>query len=218
MKPALYRPKDFHLGSAGLVVRDRRSPSSASSLQDVAILKIARRRSSVRASSATLSHSAQAPVLVVGRAAGSVQACEGPAVRGAYCRMDGKLRCGVVNRPVCKHSWRLASPRGWHCIGRTHGCARRARLVVRNSAEHKHRPARSRCALAAEPRQPTGTSLRQARWRTSALVILQEFGGLKSDQIRRLKDLETENTRLRRAVSDLTLDKLILQEAARGNY
>ena len=49
------------------------------------------------------------------------------------------------------------------------------------------------------------------RWR-------QEFGGLKSDQIRRPKELETENTRLRRAVSDLTLDKLILQEAARGNY
>lgn len=49
------------------------------------------------------------------------------------------------------------------------------------------------------------------RWR-------QEFGGLKTDQVKRLKDLETENTRLRRAVSDLTLDKLILQEAARGNY
>ncbi|MEI7805861.1 MAG: IS3 family transposase [Hyphomicrobiales bacterium] len=47
------------------------------------------------------------------------------------------------------------------------------------------------------------------RWR-------QEFGGLKSDQVKRLKDLETENTRLRRAVSDLTLDKLILQEAAPG--
>jgi hypothetical protein len=46
----------------------------------------------------------------------------------------------------------------------------------------------------------------------------QEFGGLKSDQVKRLKDLETENTRLRRAVSDLTLDKLILQEAARGMY
>ncbi len=46
----------------------------------------------------------------------------------------------------------------------------------------------------------------------------QEFGGLKSDQVKRLKDLETENSRLRRAVSDLTLDKLILQEAARGNY
>ena len=49
------------------------------------------------------------------------------------------------------------------------------------------------------------------RWR-------QEFGGLKSDQVKRLRDLETENTRLRRAVSDLTLDKLILQEAARRNY
>src|SRR5437764_14262064 len=49
------------------------------------------------------------------------------------------------------------------------------------------------------------------RWR-------QEFGGLKSDQVKRLKDLETENNRIRRAVSDLTLDKLILQEAARGNY
>src|SRR5438132_11432613 len=40
----------------------------------------------------------------------------------------------------------------------------------------------------------------------------QEFG----DQVKRLKDLETENTRLRRAVSDLTLDKLILQEAGPG--
>src|SRR5246500_4769085 len=49
------------------------------------------------------------------------------------------------------------------------------------------------------------------RWR-------QEFGGLKSDQVKRLKELETENTRLRRAVSDLTLDKLILQEASRRNY
>ena len=49
------------------------------------------------------------------------------------------------------------------------------------------------------------------RWR-------QEFGGLKTDQVKRLKELETENNRLRRAVSDLTLDKLILTEAARGNY
>jgi hypothetical protein len=45
-----------------------------------------------------------------------------------------------------------------------------------------------------------------------------EYGGLKSDQVKRLKDLETENARLRKAISDLTLDKLILQEAARGNY
>jgi len=49
------------------------------------------------------------------------------------------------------------------------------------------------------------------RWR-------QEFGGLKTEQIKRLKELELENNRLRKAVSDLTLDKLILQEATRGNY
>ncbi len=49
------------------------------------------------------------------------------------------------------------------------------------------------------------------RWR-------QEFGGLKTDQVKRLKDLELENSRLRRAVSDLTLDKLILTEAAKGNF
>jgi transposase-like protein len=49
------------------------------------------------------------------------------------------------------------------------------------------------------------------RWR-------REFGGLKTGQVKRLKDLEVENGRLRRAVSDLTLDKLILQEAARGNF
>ena len=49
------------------------------------------------------------------------------------------------------------------------------------------------------------------RWR-------QEYGGLKTDQVKRLKELEQENSRLRRAISDLTLDKLILQEAARGNF
>ena len=49
------------------------------------------------------------------------------------------------------------------------------------------------------------------RWR-------QEYGGLKADQVKRLKELELENSRLRKAVSDLTLDKLILTEAARGNY
>ena len=43
----------------------------------------------------------------------------------------------------------------------------------------------------------------------------QEFGGLKNGQVKRLKELEAENTRLRGAVADPTLDKLILQEAAR---
>jgi hypothetical protein len=41
---------------------------------------------------------------------------------------------------------------------------------------------------------------------------------MKTDQLKRLKELELENMRLRRAVSDLTLDKLILKEAARGNF
>ena len=41
---------------------------------------------------------------------------------------------------------------------------------------------------------------------------------MKTDQLRRLKELEKENERLRRAVWDLTLDKLILKEAAKGNF
>lgn len=45
-----------------------------------------------------------------------------------------------------------------------------------------------------------------------------EYGGLNSDQVKRLKELEMENVRLRRAVSDLTLEKLILTEAASGNW
>ena len=49
------------------------------------------------------------------------------------------------------------------------------------------------------------------RWR-------KEYGGMNTSQAKKLKELEKENTRLRRAVSDLTLDKLILKEAAQGNY
>ena len=49
------------------------------------------------------------------------------------------------------------------------------------------------------------------RWR-------KEYGGMSTSQAKRLKELEKENARLRRAVSDLTLDKLILQEAAKGNF
>jgi len=41
---------------------------------------------------------------------------------------------------------------------------------------------------------------------------------MRVNQMKRLKELETENSRLRRAVSDLTLDKMILQEAAKGNF
>ena len=49
------------------------------------------------------------------------------------------------------------------------------------------------------------------RWR-------RQYGGMGRAQLKRLKELEKENQRLRRAVSDLTLDKLILTEASRGNF
>jgi transposase-like protein len=49
------------------------------------------------------------------------------------------------------------------------------------------------------------------RWR-------REYGGLKIEQAKRLKALEHENARLKRAVAELTLDKLILQEAVKGNF
>lgn len=55
------------------------------------------------------------------------------------------------------------------------------------------------------------TEVSYYRWR-------QEYGGMSKSQAKRLKDLEQENTRFRKAVSDLTLDKVILQEAARGNF
>jgi putative transposase len=55
------------------------------------------------------------------------------------------------------------------------------------------------------------TEVTYYRWRN-------EYGGLKGDQGKRLKELEAENARLRRAVSDLTLEKLILKEAASGNW
>ena len=49
------------------------------------------------------------------------------------------------------------------------------------------------------------------RWR-------KEFGGMKVDQARQLKELQKENARLKRAVANLTVDKLILEEAAKGNF
>jgi len=55
------------------------------------------------------------------------------------------------------------------------------------------------------------TEITYYRWR-------KEFGGLQTNQVRRIKDLEQENARLRRAVSDLTIDKMILSEASKGNY
>lgn len=50
-----------------------------------------------------------------------------------------------------------------------------------------------------------------ARWR-------KEYGGLRVDQAKRLKEVEQENLRLRRIVADLTLDKAMLKEIAQGNF
>ena len=55
------------------------------------------------------------------------------------------------------------------------------------------------------------TDVTYYRWR-------QEYGGMSVPQAKRLKELEREIERLRKAVSDLTLDKMILKEAARGNF
>ena len=49
------------------------------------------------------------------------------------------------------------------------------------------------------------------RWR-------KQYGGLKISQVKRIKDIERENTRLKKAVAELTLDKVILKEALEGNY
>ena len=49
------------------------------------------------------------------------------------------------------------------------------------------------------------------RWR-------KQYGGLKIRQVKRMKDMERENARLKKAVADLTLDKVILKEALEGNY
>ncbi len=66
-------------------------------------------------------------------------------------------------------------------------------------------------AVADAIRQIGVTEVTYYRWR-------KEYGGMRTGQLKRLKVLEKENTRLRRAVSDLTLDKMILTEATRGNY
>jgi transposase-like protein len=66
-------------------------------------------------------------------------------------------------------------------------------------------------ALAEVCRQLEITDVTYYRWR-------KEYGGLRVDQAKRLKELEQENTRLKKVVADLMLDKAILKEAARGNF
>ena len=52
----------------------------------------------------------------------------------------------------------------------------------------------------------------------SVKLMSREYGGMKVDQARHVKELEQENARLKRAVANLTLDKLIVEEAAKGNF
>lgn len=66
-------------------------------------------------------------------------------------------------------------------------------------------------SMADAARQVGTTQQSIYRWR-------RQYGGMSRDQLKRLKELEKENQRLRKAVSDLTLDKMILSEAARGNF
>ena len=66
--------------------------------------------------------------------------------------------------------------------------------------------------------RPVADAIRQSVTEVTYYRWRKEYGGLKTDQVRRIKELEKENLQLRRAVSDPTLDKLILQEASRGNY
>ena len=60
-------------------------------------------------------------------------------------------------------------------------------------------------------KQPGFAEQSYYRWR-------KEYGGMKVDQAKRLKELEAENARLKRAVADLTVDKMILREVAEGKY
>ena len=73
------------------------------------------------------------------------------------------------------------------------------------------RQAAEGCTVAEVSRQIGVTQQTFHRWRA-------EYGGLRIDQARRVKQLEAENTRLKRAVADLTVDNQILKEAAEGNF
>jgi putative transposase len=94
----------------------------------------------------------------------------------------------------------------------------------RNMPRKKHTPEE----IVAKLRQvdvlvSQGVAIVEAVWQIGVTEVTyyrwrQECGGLKLDQVKRLKELELEYARLWKAVSDLTLDKLILKEAARGNY
>lgn len=74
-----------------------------------------------------------------------------------------------------------------------------------------------------EVEQAKGASLEEAAKKSGITAITigrwrKEYGGLRVDQAKRLKELEHENSRLKKLVADLSIDKQILEEAAKGNY
>jgi putative transposase len=116
----------------------------------------------------------------------------------------GPLVCPLKSGPPLRYGVR-ADGGHWNGPEETHGgrdCCEAAADCVLTS---QGRP------VAEAVRAIGVTEVTYYRWRT-------EYGGLKGDQVKRMKELEAENARLRRAVSDLTVEKLILKEAAAGNF
>ena len=75
----------------------------------------------------------------------------------------------------------------------------------------------------AEIEQSNGASQEEAARKVGVTVVTlarwkNEYGGLKIDQAKRLKELEAENNRLKKIVADLSIDNSILKEVAKGNF
>ena len=123
-----------------------------------------------------------------------------------WCSLGAQLRCRLQRRTTALRA-RLSQPAAVRGSTRpAYGQNRSLILSTRKGALHSQGQ-----SVADAIRSIGVTEVSYYRWR-------REFGGLKSDQVKRMKELEAENARLRRAVADLTLDKLILKEAASGNW
>ena len=103
-------------------------------------------------------------------------------------------------------------------------CTRRsaAALADPRSKSASREPSRAPCREAVDHRSGSRGSVEVVQLddplEAGLQVAIQEFGGMKVDQARRFKELEKENARLKRAVANLTVDKLILEEATKGNF
>src|SRR5688572_5675612 len=121
-------------------------------------------------------------------------------VEGSRCRDEPPPAKWSILKYGFGHHWRTAMPRKRHKPEEIVAKLRQVDVLTSQGQ-----------SVADAVRAIGVTEVTYYRWR-------QEYGGLKSDQVRRMKALELENQRLRKAVADLTLDKLILAEAARGNF